>query len=188
MESFNKLVATIDPVTMAKLDPFYKLLTEIGHDAMIEKCYNFLMELGEVPYDPLRDRGLLRLAAHEHEQSIAEITNNTVVQPVESAQLRVWRHRQMTERYWPFMRAKNVANYLNLNKGRMNHMKILAILAERLNITVDELLHMNPLTYMQRHDKKYIRYTDLDKLFGPDITYSLRSQLADEARYEQYLT
>jgi hypothetical protein len=69
----------------------------------------------------------------------------------------------------------------------MNHMKILAVLAERLNITVDELLHMNPLTYMQRHDKKYIRYTNLDKLFGSDITYRLRSQLAYDGELEEYV-
>jgi hypothetical protein len=218
MESFNKLVATISPEKMAKLDPFYKLLAEIGPDAMTEYCYNFLMELGEVPYDPLRVRPArvipaeiqelcsncgddlnqwdsmgcsedecLRQAREEQEQCIAEITANTVVQPIESPQLRVWRHRQMTERHWPFMRAKNVANYLNLSKGRMNHMKILAVLAERLNITVDELLHMNPLTYMQRHDKKYIRYTNLDKLFGSDITYRLRSQLAYDGELEEYV-
>jgi hypothetical protein len=58
------------------------------------------------------------------------------------------------ERHWPAMRVRNFIKQMNKAKftkpERMNHLEGLEYLAQRIKVTVDELLKIRPSTYLDR--------------------------------------
>ena len=157
---------------------FRKLTEEIGEEAMLSLCYEFMTFCVTRPTEEQR---LVLEAKFEQDRYFEQLrkilTDKTEivtpsptpsatpsprapfqepvpVSPKPQEPPKPQKVPKRAERYWPFMRVKNFIKHLDLAKGRFSHMKGLEILAKSKNISVEELLDTHPEKFVGHHAMK----------------------------------
>jgi hypothetical protein len=84
---------------------------------------------------------------------------------------------------WPSPRPLNFAKSLAIFKGRLNHKGAIDFLAKHAEISVDEFLKVNPLTYLKVYMPNTDPYTLLDSRSQDELTiYLNREKLIESIR------
>ena len=156
---------------------FRKLTAEIGEEAMLSLCYEFMTFCVARPTEEQRliletkfaqDRYFEELrtiltrpaAAAEAPAPVSEAPASprpSFQEPVPISpkpQPQTQRAPKKAEKWWPFMRVKNFVKHLGLAEGRFSHMKGLEILAAHKGISVEELLDTRPESLVSHSDMK----------------------------------
>ena len=157
---------------------FRKLTEEIGEEAMLSLCYEFMTFCVKRPTEEQR---LVLEAKFEQDRYFEQLrkilTDKTEIvtpsaapyprapfqEPVpvspkpqepQEEPTKPQKVPKRAERYWPFMRVKNFVKHLDLAKGRFSHMKGLEILAAHKGISVEELLDTRPEAFVSHQAMK----------------------------------
>jgi len=156
---------------------FRKLTEEIGEEAMLSLCYEFMTFCVARPTEEQR---LVLEAKFEQDRYFEQLrkilTDKTEIvgtpsprapfqEPVpvspkpqepQEEPTKPQKAPKRAERYWPFMRVKNFIKHLDLAKGRFSHMKGLEILAKSKGISVEELLDTHPEKFVGHNAMKWL--------------------------------
>jgi hypothetical protein len=178
------------------MEAFNTLSQQIGEENMLSLCYRFMTFAVSRPSEEQRVlleekfeqdrrfenlRRILENSEAEAEEAPTEIVEAPVEAPVDEAKVNRKANAKIlarAEKYWPFMRVKNVIKSLRRADGtfeyrngvltftgevlehyglqqnaRFSHMTGLEVLAARKKISVEQLLDTSPHQYFGSHEE-----------------------------------
>ena len=155
---------------IAKKD-FDELSITLGHQRMMELCLEYITISFSSRFNPLYAREIPEEIPEELPSSISNessIMEEPIVPLEETAvaleqpvmHLPSKEILKTRELHWPFMRAKNfvrelyTGNLSNMPK-RLNYKKALEILADAGQMSVEQLIQMNPVDYAHKYLYRY---------------------------------
>ena len=166
---------------------FRKLTDQIGEEAMLSLCYEFMTFCVSRPTEEQRLVLEAKFEQDRYFESLRKIlTDKTEIvtppsprapfqepvpvspkpeampispkpeEPEEPEEPNAQKVPKRAEKYWPFMRVKNVIKHLNLATGRFSYMKGLELLAASKNISVEQLLDTPPDAFVSHYAMKRV--------------------------------
>ena len=160
---------------------FRKLTDQIGEEAMLSLCYEFMTFCVSRPTEEQRLVLEAKFEQDRYFESLRKILTDKTeivtppsprapfqepvpVSPKASPQetegpeepIKAQKVPKRAEKYWPFMRVKNVVKHLNLATGRFSYMKGLELLAASKNISVEQLLDTRPEAFVSHYAMKRV--------------------------------
>jgi len=132
---------------------FDALTYRIGDQRMSELCLEFITRCSRRLFNP----SYMIPEPESHELPSEILYESSIIEdPHEDPQEPIIKKLKIRNFFWPYMRAKNFLRELYQGRlhelpKRLNYNKAIEILATRAEMTVDQLIHTNPIDYAHRY-------------------------------------